>query len=68
MLCVAYILICVALAVFLKENLILLSLILVLNIYVIYKVGVTAVRSLVFPFSFWAIKYGINGQATIRYA
>ena len=34
----------------------------------IFRVGVTAIRSLVFPYSLWMIKDGVNGQASSRYA
>jgi hypothetical protein len=50
-----YILVVGALVFFLQENLILFALLLVFNIWIVYKVGVLAIRSLVFPFSFWII-------------
>lgn len=56
-----YILVICALVFFLKENLIFLALILILNAWIIYKIGVMAIRSLVFPFSFWMIQDGVNG-------
>ena len=57
-----------ALVFFLKENLILISLLLIFNIWVVFKVGVLAIRSLVFPFSFWVIQDGVNGQSSLRYS
>jgi hypothetical protein len=58
----------VALAFFLKENLILLALIFIFNVWVVYKIGVLAIRSLVFPFSFWVIQNSINGSSGLRYS
>jgi hypothetical protein len=44
------------------------ALLLIFNIWVVYKVGVLAIRSLVFPFSFWIIQDGVNGQSSLRYS
>ena len=52
LLMIVYILVVIALVFFLKENLILFALLLIFNIWIVYKVGVLAIRSLVFPFSF----------------
>jgi hypothetical protein len=65
---IVYILVIGALVYFLQENLILFALLLVVNIWIVYKVGVLAIRSLVFPFSFWMIQDGVNGQSSLRYS
>ena len=67
MLAIAYILIIIALGVFLNSY-IYIALILVFNAAVVYTIGVTAVKSLVFPFSFWVISNVLNGQNSMRYA
>ena len=64
---IAYILIVIALAVFLHSY-IYIALIMVFNAIVVYTIGVTAVKSLVFPFSFWVINDVLNGQSSMRYA
>ena len=61
LLMIVYILVVAALVFFFKENLILFALLLILNVWIVYKVGVLAIRSLVFPFSFWMIQDGVNG-------
>ena len=57
-----------ALAFFLQESLILLALIFIFNVWFCYKVGVYAVRALVFPFSSSLIQNSINGQSGLRYS
>ena len=58
----------VALAVLLEEYHIFLSLILLFNIIFIFRLGITAIRSIVFPFSFWMISDGFTGSSSLRYA
>ena len=68
LLCLAYVLVVVALSFFFQESLVLLALIFIVNVWIVYKVGVLAIRSLVFPFSFWVIQNSINGSSGIRYS
>ena len=49
---ISYFLVTIALAILLEESHVLLALILLFNILFIFSIGVTAIRSIVFPFSF----------------
>lgn len=66
-LCVAYLAVVLALAFLLQENLLLLALLLLLNFLVINYGGIFAIRALVFPFSVWLIRDGVDGQNIIKY-
>lgn len=66
-LCIAYLAIVLALAFLLQENLILLALLFLLNFLVINYGGIFAIRALVFPFSVWLIRDGVDGQNIIKY-
>ena len=68
LLCIAYVIVVLALAFFLQESLILLALIFIFNVWFCYKVGVYAVRALVFPFSSSLIQNSINGSSGLRYS
>jgi len=57
----------IALTVLLKENFILLALIFLFNFLVINYGGIIAIRALVFPFSVWLIRDGVDGQNIIKY-
>ena len=61
LLCIAYVIVVVALAYFLQEDLILLALVFIFKVWFCYKVGVYAIRALVFPFSSNLIQNSING-------
>lgn len=65
---VAYLLIVFAVAILVQESLILLALILFVNVFLVFWLGTTAIRSLVFPYSLWLIKDGVNGSNNIKYA
>ena len=66
-LCVAYLAVVIALTVLFKENFILLALIFLFNFLVITYGGIIAIRALVFPFSVWLIRDGVDGQNIIKY-
>ena len=68
LLCLAYLAIVVALTYFCKENLIYLALIFLLNVVIVFRVGVLVIRALVFPFSLWIISDGFTGTGSERYA
>mmetsp|Transcript_41230 Transcript_41230/g.62732 ORF Transcript_41230/g.62732 Transcript_41230/m.62732 type:complete len:241 (+) Transcript_41230:194-916(+) len=65
--CLAYILVVAALAFYFKESLFLFALIFLFNACVIYRVGVTGVRAIVFPYSLWMIKNGVGGAEAGKY-
>lgn len=60
LICLAYFLVIVALAVFLKENHILIALLFLFNVVVVFYIGIAIIRSLIFPFSLWIIKDGVS--------
>lgn len=60
LMCLGYLLVVVALAVFLQEYLILLALVLLFNVMFVFWVGTAAIRSLVFPYSLWLISDGVS--------
>jgi len=68
LLCLAYLAIVVALTYFCKENLIYLALIFLLNVVIVFRLGVLVIRALVFPFSLWIISDGFTGTGSERYA
>ena len=58
----------IALVHFFKEDLIYLALIFFFNVFIVFRVGIAAIRALVFPFSLWIIIDGFTGSSSIRYA
>ena len=64
---IAYVLVIIALGVFINSY-VYFGLILGLNVTVVYYMGVTAVKSLVFPLSTWVINNVVDCQTGTKYA
>jgi len=58
----------IALVHFFKEDLIYLALILLFNVFIAFRIGIAAIRAIVFPFSLWIISDGFTGSSSLRYA
>ena len=64
---VAYIAVVIALCYLLQNNWVLLALFFVANYLIVNVGGIYAIRALVFPFSVWLIRDGVEGQNIVRY-
>ena len=64
LLCFAYLALVIVITVLTQESLVLISLILLFNIMVVFKLGGIAISALVFPYSQTVIKQGFNNSSS----